>query len=554
MERTVYNALPKIPGFDFPELHPPATTRLPQLCTISLGGRTVLEAGARRRKGEEQANVGECGGLTRAEILDKFPQWKSMDDKVLRFFAYYVERVDESSLEKERVRKVKMCFFLVDGTVSVCETPATVNSGIRRGTTVSRCKVDGVDVFSLYVGASVRIRGLDYVIVDCDAATREFLAVMGMPQAEPYDYPTDAFETTIAATRQPADEHQAAMRRSMAAATRLETGTVTSVLTQEEREKARNFFEHDRKVLRFMGAWDNKMFRIQFYIADQTLSVMLEHVRNDGLDPNPVFIRRTKIPKCPTTRTRDTETLNLPLGPPIQYVGEDDLRTGKSVNLFTRDFYIFDCDEFTRTYYKARGIEQKPFPPPEVEVRTFMTEKSRKTVEISSTRKTVDGASTMTFEDKFVPKDCLKLVRYCNDVFRFAARIANPTPENEGRRFLFCYYLADDTVGMFEIPVPNSGHTGGKCFTRAPVPEINEPGKLCVGAHVKLAGTEYVLTEMDERTKRYIAMGMPNMDDGYFATQDLIGFAKQVIAQRFSRLTDAFRHFRSRKEGLTSVI
>ncbi|RHW69664.1 rib72 protein- like protein [Trypanosoma brucei equiperdum] len=550
-DRTIYDALPKLPGFSFPELNPPPTNGIPQLCTIRKGIRTVFDPSGSSKRSEKQGGDG-CGGLQPAQIFAKFPDWKSLDDKALRFFGYYVERVDESSIEKMRVRKVKMYLHLSDGSISVYETPAVVNSGLRRGLTVSRTIIDGVGVRSLFVGSVVNIRGLQYHIVDCDGATREFCEAMGIPQAEPLDYPSDTFEQSVLVQRNPKDELHVDLRHNVEVMAATAAGTHVSLLTPEERETARNFFEHDREVLRFAATWEQRAFKLLYYIADKTMSVMVESVRNDGRDPNPVFIRRTKIPKYPVTRVKETETLNVPLTRPVEYITEDDLQTGQTINLMTREFYIYDCDKFTRDYYAAKGVGQPSFPKPKTESDSLMpTVKPSKQPTKPTARKEARGVSTMTFEDTVVEKDRLKLIHYCNDVFRFAARLVSDRYEDEGRKFLFCYYLADDTVGMYEIPVHNSGHLGGKCFARSPVAEIPEPSKLYVGAKVKLAGAEYELIDMDERTKRYIEMGFPHMDESYFSTQELIGHVKNVIFQRFSNVTDAFRHFKSREEGLT---
>nr|CCC93885.1 conserved hypothetical protein [Trypanosoma congolense IL3000] len=278
---------------------------------------------------------------------------------------------------------------------------------------------------------------------------------------------------------------------------------------------------------------------------------MVENAPNDGRDPNPVFIRRTKVPKYPVTRVKETETLGAPLTCPIEYIAEDDLRTGQTINLFTREFYIFDCDTFTRNYYASKGIAQPSLPKPETEAEALAPAARTRTA-VKKDKKELHGPSSLMFEDSAPLKDSLKLIRYCNDAFRFAARLVSDRHEDEGRKFLFCYYLADDTVGMYEILVHNTGHLGGKCFARSRVPDICDPCKLRVGAKVKLAGSEYELIEMDERTKRYIAMGLPNMDEAYFSTQQLVSHVRHVIFQRFSSITDAFRHFRSKEEGLTS--
>ena len=58
--------------------------------------------------------------------------------KVLRFFGYTLETVQESAQEKQRVRKVVLCYFLEDGTISISE-PRLDNSGFAfAGTLIKR--------------------------------------------------------------------------------------------------------------------------------------------------------------------------------------------------------------------------------------------------------------------------------------------------------------------------------------------------------------------------------------------------------------------------------
>lgn len=45
----------------------------------------------------ESTSMDGCGIPVRV-ILDHFPTWRTLDDKVLRFFAYYTEDVSESTI------------------------------------------------------------------------------------------------------------------------------------------------------------------------------------------------------------------------------------------------------------------------------------------------------------------------------------------------------------------------------------------------------------------------------------------------------------------------
>ncbi|KAG5465968.1 hypothetical protein CUR178_00683 [Leishmania enriettii] len=557
-EKTVYNALPKLPGFSFAELQHPATHGKRQYCSIdNEGTRTVKDAAAIDGSAVAAVSAPEGCGIPIRVILQHFPSWRTLDDKVLRFFAYYTEVVVASSIETWRVRKVKIHYFLADGSMSIVETPAVANSGLQKGTTVSRFRPEGVDVFRMCIGASIPCRGLTYQVVDCDAFTREFFEVMGMPQPEPLEYPRDDFEASAMHRPGGIDEQQIEMRRVVEVQAATRAGTHASLLTPDERKKARDFYEYDRNVLRFYAVWEKRKFRIYFYLADGSIAVLFDKAENDGRDPCPIFVRRRRIPKEARAVLLSPETLNRPQGPALACIAAEDLRTGSSVDIFTRPFFIYDCDEHTRAYMEARGIPEPAVAAPlceedEITVGKRRPQLAKKARDVAGASGKRFGASTMVFDDSAAEKDAVKLTRYAHDVFRFAAELVQPSKENEGRRFMICYYLADDTLSVYELPLQNSGHLGGKIFARRAVENVQDPALLKVGSTIRLDGVDYLLKEMDERTKRYLEMGMPNMEEAYFRTQDILATVGSYLHQQFSRITDAFRHYASSStQGLT---
>ncbi|KAG5490805.1 hypothetical protein JKF63_00927 [Porcisia hertigi] len=557
-EKTVYNALPKLPGFTFSELQHTASHGKRQYCTIDdEGTRIVKDSAALDGAAVAAATAPEGCGIPVRVILQHFPSWRTLDNKVLRFFAYYTEKVVGSSIETWRVRKVKIHYFLADGSLNIIETPAVVNSGLPKGTTVSRFRPDEVDVFRMCIGATITCRGLTYQLVDCDAFTREFFEVMGMPQPEPLEYPLDNFEAKAMRCPGEMDEQHIEMRRVFEVQAATRAGTHASLLTPAERIKARDFYEYDRNVLRFYAVWEKRKFRIYYFLADGSIAVLFDNADNDGRDPYPVFVRRRRIPKESRAVLLSTETLNRPQGPPPACLTAEDLRTGSTVDIFTRPFFIYDCDEHTREYMEARGIPEPAFAAPPCEGDEIALAKQRRQ-RTKETRKGADasgkrfGASTMVFDDSPPEKDVLKLTRYAQDVFRFGAELVEPSEENEGRQFMICYYLADDTVSVYELQLHNSGHIGGKIFSRRAVEHVQDPTLLKVGNTIRLDGVDYRLREMDERTKRYLEMGMPNMDEAYFRTLEILSIAASHLHQQFSRITDAFRHYASSStQGLT---
>ncbi len=51
--------------------------------------------------------------------------------------------------------------------------------------------------------------------------------------------------------------------------------------------------------------------------------------------------------------------------------------------------------------------------------------------------------------------------------FRFLAKFASPAVEDVERRFIITYYMADDTISIFEKPDRNTGFTAGKFLERS---------------------------------------------------------------------------------------
>merc|ERR1719238_604686 len=59
-------------------------------------------------------------------------------------------------------------------------------------------------------------------------------------------------------------------------------------------------------------------------------------------------------------------------------------------------------------------------------------------------------------------KDLVRMMVMTGEVLRFEARIVDPAPEDEVRRFVISYYPADWNTAVFEVPVRNNGFVAGK--------------------------------------------------------------------------------------------
>jgi len=547
---TIVNALPKLPGYTFSQLSQPVTYNKPHIFDIRGGvpsAKAILPAAIALNG---STTVDTCG-FPKSQILAAYPQWASLSDKVLRFFGYFVERIAESSIEKCRVRKVSILFYLSDGAVAVSETPAVPNSGLKPGTLMSRHVEASVNATKLTIGGSFELRSRVFTIVDCDAATRQFYSAMGCPQPEPLEYPPDTFESLQTKPKSIRDADHIQMKRSVEMQAAALTGHQASFLTPEERDKARNFLDHDREVLRFSAVWNNRHFRIQYYLSDNTVAVMNDIQPNSGRDLNPVFLRRQKAPVGSLVH-KALDTINVPRSVEPQFMTVMDLATGVHVRLFERDFFIYDCDSFTKQFYMDTcGVELLSYPRPETEGERPPTFQTMEVPPSNGYGSDEDSAQSFrSLVPKPPKKDFVKYFLHTSDILRFNAVHDPAAPEDEDRLFIVCYYVSDDTVSIYEKPARNSGHIGGKIFARSPAKPL-QPSDFAVGRKVTLGGRQYRLTALDERTKKFIETGI-SMGSSGFAAEALLHRVRHALNQRFVRVTEAYRHFSSGQNGINA--
>lgn len=144
------------------------------------------------------ARTYNCSGFTSVEGN------KNLDrpSEVLSFKGIFAEIIENSRLEKERVRRLVLQYFLEDNTVKISE-PVQRNSGIRQGKFLRRQKVpknqeELLQPEDFLIGNRVNIFGNCIEILDCDEFTRNFFEnVLGIEVPEGYDWEKDNFETEV---------------------------------------------------------------------------------------------------------------------------------------------------------------------------------------------------------------------------------------------------------------------------------------------------------------------------------------------------------------------
>ena len=86
---------------------------------------------------------------------------------------------------------------------------------------------------------------------------------------------------------------------------------------------------------------------------NDTVEVREVHSPNDGRDPFPILISRQKIPKnrYDVGSTFSAMTMELSDKEIKEYFSPADFAIGKTVQIYNRQFFLYDCDDFTRAYY-----------------------------------------------------------------------------------------------------------------------------------------------------------------------------------------------------------
>lgn len=431
------------------------------------------------------------------------PVWLKYDRHVLRFYGYFQEAVNENPNENFRIRKCVIMHHLDDETTYVTE-PRVENSGIPQGVFIKKHRIPKQGGFLQWQDFGVRINiemyGRVFRIVDCDEFTRIFYSDQGISLEGPENYPNDTFDKTrlmVNFKQNPPDMME------------IKEYNEVKLGGGHPNKNLMSFIGNDRKVLSFNVLWEDnsydgglKFYKMNYYLADNTIEVQELRQVNTGNETFPMMLRRMKVPKepiltpCPALSLRQEE-----------YYSYMDLLIGNSVKVYAKDLQIYDCDDYTKSWYKENfGIEQKPLQvqkagnylpsnpvPPH---NGYGTEEDS----IGNVLKLMPNA----------PKpDMYKIFDNDQHVLRFECKLISSTYEDEMRKFILCYYPSDDSIKVFEVVERNSGIVGGKFLERR---KFKNPynqryyvhTEFLIGNTIILQNHRFLLTNCDEYTFKYM--------------------------------------------------
>mmetsp|Transcript_38036 Transcript_38036/g.68510 ORF Transcript_38036/g.68510 Transcript_38036/m.68510 type:complete len:663 (+) Transcript_38036:60-2048(+) len=437
----------------------------------------------------------------------KLPSFLEHDRRVLLFNAYYEEDVLQSAIEEKRIHTCEMYLYVEDGTMEIIQTKQE-NSGIVQGRFLRRSRVakpgssSYYEIDDLKIGSQVVIYSRTFRIVSCNESTRDYvLKYHGWDEedVETLPLPHDRFEkSNKEKMRRESGVPGVDRNRKMNDLKQV----MESMLGKESSMTDRGMFlECGTDSLCFHVLWDDRerlygdiqYFLLFYYLADDTVEIMRTNAKNDGRDTFPKLLKRSKLPKNGRVSDSDCYTWK-------------DLAIGQTVSVFGRTMLIARSDPFTRQYYLSNGVTLRDDMPLQVaekkiEVKRVIPPYNGFGTEEDSLRSCTGGLNQPP------PKKDLQKMRDKNGVIlRFNAQLVSATADDATRRFVFQFFMEDDTIAIREPPVKNSGVMGGNFLRRQTMKHENgsyyAAKDMYVGNIVDIVGHQFLLLNADEYTYR----------------------------------------------------
>eukprot|EP00742_Colponemidia_sp_Colp-10_P002577 GILJ01002753.1.p1 GENE.GILJ01002753.1~~GILJ01002753.1.p1 ORF type:complete len:1046 (+),score=158.87 GILJ01002753.1:79-3138(+) len=275
------------------------------------------------------------------------------------------------------------------------------------------------------------------------------------------------------------------------------------------------FVEKDRQVLRFFGYfkeqvhenavenWRARRLVLHFYLVDGSIHIEEPRQLNSGL-PQGVFLKRQRI------RNPDGEG---------DYSIED-FGIGANLNVYGKVIHIVDMDANTRAYFEASGVPTgEPEPYPE-DTHEQMLLTNNKLFQARSNPESVSfGIKSMNSRH---PRDIRSLLENDRKVLRFGATWHVPfVPGMKWtEKFNLLFYLADGTIEIDDLVLPNQGKKPGKFLNRNKLPKVPKLDRnidavgqqvqdcyteqdLFVGSTINVFGRKMLLTSCDPYTQNF---------------------------------------------------
>jgi len=224
---------------------------------------------------------------------------------------------------------------------------------------------------------------------------------------------------------------------------------------------------YDRQVLNFKAYYQegvierrDEQYRVRncklyFYLEDDSIQVVEPVIKNAGM-PQGTIIKRHRIAK--------------PAPDDDQFYTVEDFNIGNELILYGKKFKLCDGDDFTKNFLKKLGVKVGEACPVPNDPYSTLREEQAKIAQPLRPYEKMDTLKQFLDHDRRV----LRFFCYWDD---------RDTMFGDRRDLVLCYYLADDTIEIYEKIPANAGRDNGPVFLRrgrlpknAPMPML-KPGE-----------------------------------------------------------------------------
>jgi len=536
------NQMPNLPGYTMNKtfLKPGASRTKKQAFEIIQGvayekgphipkQRTLLNTGrssnqlmeslrSQRQSLQTSSSIGSFYGDRSMSSQTKKPKWLSHAGKVLAFYAYFKEAVNEAGgsayNENHRIRSCTIYYHLEDDSIEVVENKSD-NSGLVAGNLVKRHNIildDGTTMMDLeyfHIGERATIYKRTYHITGCNPTTKKYLELEeGREEITVEPGPRDMYVSNRQTfqTRETGCDHTISRAKRRSGMKKYMEASLGATVDNSGRK---DFLSYGKKVLRFYCEWiDSTMFGeknfyvLHYFLADQSIEILEKASQNSGRDPFPKLMNRQKVHK--EWKTNDAGG-RYEVEDPDDFLSWEDLTLGGEVNVFGRHLRLLGMDRSTRDFYQENGVDVPPNDRP-----------SGGAGDSALRHKVPQYTGWGTEEDSLA--SCQSLVpkapktkfdiygqRLSNRLFRAKGKFDPDTVchEDSEREFIFEYFEANDTLRVFEPPQRNSGVIGGKFLSRSRYYNDDTGEKIrwemfIEGTTIKMNSMAFIITAVGE--------------------------------------------------------
>ena len=111
-------------------------------------------------------------------------------------------------------------------------------------------------------------------------------------------------------------------------------------------------------------------------------------------------------------------------------------------------------------------------------------------------------------------KDYFKYIDNDKIILRFLAKFNTIVPEDKDRRFLISFFMADDTIQVYEMNNRNSGIWEGKFLERGKYKNVENENKIFsisdfqINKSIKINTFSFSIMDADDFTKKWMKNNM----------------------------------------------